>query len=100
MDESYLDSNMTDNDSAWLESVQGRSFDLSVLWQMLERQKDQMGEKEDARKNISTTWELVAVQVCHQYYSSFPHLATFAITTEEGFPSKLPVLDGQKPGNL
>ena len=65
MDESYLDSNMTDNDSAWLESVQGRSFDLSVLWQMLERQKDQMGEKEDARKNISTTWELVAVQVCH-----------------------------------
>ena len=37
--------------------------DLSVVWQMLERHKEQMEEKEDVRINISTTWELVVVQV-------------------------------------
>ena len=57
-------SNITGNNSAWLDPVQGREFDLSVLWQMLERHKEQMEEKEDIRKNISSTWELVVVQVC------------------------------------
>ena len=57
-------SNITGNNSAWLDPVQGREFDLSVLWQMLERSKEQMEEREEVRKNISSTWELVVVQVC------------------------------------
>ena len=57
-------SNIAGNNSAWLDPVQGREFDLSVLWQMLERHKEQMEEKEDVGKNISSTWELVVVQVC------------------------------------
>jgi hypothetical protein len=57
-------SNISGNNSDWLDPVQGREFDLRVLWQMLERHKEQMGEKEDVTKNISSTWELVVVQVC------------------------------------
>ena len=55
--------NIAGYESAWLDPVQGREFDLSVLWQMLERHTEQMKEKEGVRKNISTTWELVVVQV-------------------------------------
>jgi len=35
---------------------------LSMLWQMLERHKEQLAEKEVAGANINTTWELVVVQ--------------------------------------
>ena len=51
------------NKSEWLEPVQGRPLDLRVLWQVLERHKEQMEEKEMAGRNINTTWELVIVQV-------------------------------------
>jgi len=40
----------------------GRSLDLHMLWQVLERHKEQMAEKEVAGQNIDTTWELVVVQ--------------------------------------
>lgn len=37
-------------------------MDMSMLWQVLERHKEQMAEKEAAGANINTTWELVVVQ--------------------------------------
>ena len=51
------------NKSEWLEPVQGRTLDLRMLWQVLERHNEQMEEKEMAGRNINTTWELVIVQV-------------------------------------
>lgn len=33
-----------------------------MLWQVLEKHKEVMKEKEEAGQNISTTWELVVVQ--------------------------------------
>lgn len=41
---------------------QENTFDMSMLWQMLERHKDQMEEKKESGMNIDTTWELVIVQ--------------------------------------
>jgi len=40
----------------------GRSLDLHMLWQVLERHKEQMAEKEVVGNNIDTTWELVVIQ--------------------------------------
>jgi len=37
-------------------------LDLSMLWQVLEKHKQHMAEKEAAGANINTTWELVVVQ--------------------------------------
>ena len=51
------------NKSEWLEPVEGRSLDLRMLWQVLERHNEQMEENEMAGRNINTTWELVIVQV-------------------------------------
>ena len=38
------DSNIAGYESAWLDPLQGRESDLSVLWQMLERHNEQMEE--------------------------------------------------------
>jgi len=58
----WKDIELPEEDSAWKEAVQGRPFDLSVLWQVLEKHKEQMDEKEVTGKHINTTWELVVVQ--------------------------------------
>lgn len=58
----WKDIELPEDDSAWKETVEGRPFDLSVLWQILEKQKEHMDEKEVAGKHINTTWELVVVQ--------------------------------------
>jgi len=50
------------DDSAWKESVEGRPFDLGLLWEVLEKHKEHMDEKEAAGKHINTTWELVVIQ--------------------------------------
>ena len=57
------DLEMPNDKSEWTNSVKGNTFDLSVLWQVMERQMEQMEEKAAAGKNINTTWELVIVQV-------------------------------------
>jgi hypothetical protein len=54
---------MTENKTTGMEPGQEDTFDLSMLWQMLERHKDQMEGKEESGMNINTTWELVIVQV-------------------------------------
>ena len=59
----WKDIELPEDDSAWKETVEGKPFDLSVLWQILEKQKEHMDEKEVAGKHINTTWELVVVQV-------------------------------------
>jgi len=46
-----------------LEAVQGSTVDLSLLWKLLEKHKDELEEKEITENNINTTWELVVVQV-------------------------------------
>merc|ERR1719341_2663180 len=58
----WKDIELPEDDSAWKKTVEGRPFDLSVLWQILEKQKEHMDEKEVAGKHINTTWELVVVQ--------------------------------------
>jgi len=58
----WKDIELPDEDSAWKETVQGRPFDLSLLWQVLEKHKEHMEEKEVTGKHINTTWELVVVQ--------------------------------------
>jgi len=40
----------------------GQNIDLNMLWQVLERHKQVMREKEEAGVNIGKTWELVVVQ--------------------------------------
>jgi len=60
--EAWEDLDLHNNKSVWLEPGQGGGLDLRVLWEVLERHKDEMEEKEAAGKNISTTWELVVVQ--------------------------------------
>ena len=54
---------MTKNMTTGMEPRQEDTFDLSMLWQMLERHKDEMEEKKESGMNINTTWELVIVQV-------------------------------------
>ena len=54
---------MTKNMTTGMEPGQEDTFDLSMLWQMLERHKDEMEEKKESGMNINTTWELVIVQV-------------------------------------
>eukprot|EP00091_Calanus_sinicus_P010671 TRINITY_DN24644_c0_g1_i1.p1 TRINITY_DN24644_c0_g1~~TRINITY_DN24644_c0_g1_i1.p1 ORF type:complete len:318 (-),score=49.49 TRINITY_DN24644_c0_g1_i1:35-988(-) len=54
----WSETEMTKNNTAEQEDT----FDLSMLWQMLERHKDQMEEKEESGMNINHTWELVIVQ--------------------------------------
>jgi len=46
----------------WADSTHRPPLDLSMLWQVLEKHKKAMEEKDDAGENISTTWELVVVQ--------------------------------------
>jgi len=58
----WKDIELPEEDSAWRETVQGKPFDLSVLWEVLEKHKEQMEEKEESGKHINTTWELVVVQ--------------------------------------
>lgn len=58
----WKDIELPEEDSAWKEAVQGKPFDLSVLWEVLEKHKEQMEEKEESGKHINTTWELVVVQ--------------------------------------
>jgi len=57
----WKDIALPEEDSAWKETV-GKPFDLSVLWEVLEKHKEQMEEKEESGKHINTTWELVVVQ--------------------------------------
>ena len=59
----WNDIELPDDDSAWKETVEGRPFDLSLLWEVLEKHKEHMDEKEEAGKHINTTWELVVIQV-------------------------------------
>ena len=59
----WKDIELPDDDSAWKETVEGRPFDLSLLWEVLEKHKEQMDEKEETGKHINTTWELVVIQV-------------------------------------
>jgi len=47
---------------AEVESGQGNTFDLSMLWEMLKSHNKAMGEKEDNGKNINSTWELIIIQ--------------------------------------
>jgi len=58
----WKDIELPDDDSAWKETVEGRPFDLSLLWEVLEKHKEHMDEKEEAGKHINTTWELVVIQ--------------------------------------
>ena len=46
---------LPEEDSAWKESVEVRPFDLSLLWEVLEKHKEHMDEKEVAGKHINTT---------------------------------------------
>ena len=46
----------------WRENVEGKPFDLGLLWQVLEQHKETMAEQEEAGKGMSSTWELVVVQ--------------------------------------
>jgi len=45
-----------------VEAVQGSTVDLSLLWKLLEKHKEEMEEKEITENHINTTWELVVVQ--------------------------------------
>jgi len=58
----WKDIELPEEGSAWKESVEGRPFDLSLLWEVLEKHKEHMDEKEVAGKHINTTWELVVIQ--------------------------------------
>jgi len=58
----WKDIELPDDDSAWKETVEGRPFDLSLLWEVLEKHKEHMDEKEVSGKHINTTWELVVIQ--------------------------------------
>ena len=58
----WKDIELPEEDSSWKESVEGRPFDLSLLWEVLEKHKELMDEKEVAGKHINTTWELVVIQ--------------------------------------
>jgi len=58
----WEDLTLPSNKSVLVEPVKEGGLDLRVLWEVLERHKEEMAEKEAAGKNISTTWELVVIQ--------------------------------------
>merc|ERR1712203_748 len=49
----------------WSQEAEGwteRSLDLNMLWEVLEKHKKVMQERDKAAGNIGNTWELVVVQ--------------------------------------
>ena len=65
----WEDLDLPNNKSVLIEPVKEGGLDLRVLWEVLERHKEEMAEKEAAGKNISTTWELVVIQVSLQTFN-------------------------------